>query len=166
MRYIVLRSKTGANMSLEENKAIVRRFYEELWNKRNLSVADEIIAPECVTHQLQSGAISVAVPRSPEAVKQHVNEWLTGFPDLRFEVQQMIAEEDLVTSRSMMSGTHTGAWLGIAPTGKEVSIRLMVTQRIADGRIVEDWVLVEALGFFQQLGLIPATQELLAKSFK
>jgi predicted ester cyclase len=153
-------------MSLEENKAIVSRFYEELWNNRNLNVADEIIASDCVTHQLQSGADAVTVPRNPEAVKQHISEWLGGFPDLHFAVEQMIAEADLVVSQSVMRGTHTGAWLGITPTNKELSIRLMVTQRILNGKIVEDWVLVEALGFFQQLGLIPPTQEILAKAVK
>lgn len=153
-------------MYVEENKAIVSRFYEELWNARNLSVADELIAPDCVTHQLQSGAVSVGVPRNPEAVKHHVSEWLAGFPDLRFAVEQMIAEEDRVMSQSVMRGTHTGTWLGIAPTDKEVWIRLIVTQRIESGKIVEDWVLVEALGLFQQLGLIPATQEILAKAVK
>jgi predicted ester cyclase len=153
-------------MSVENNKAIVSRFFEELWNNRNLSVADEIIAPDCVTHQLQSGVVSVGVPRSPEAVKHHISEWLGGFPDLHFAIEGTVAEEDRVVSQSVMSGTHTGTWLGIAPTGKEVNIRLTVTQRIVDGKIVEDWVLVEALGLFQQLGLIPDTQEILAKATK
>jgi predicted ester cyclase len=117
-------------MSVKENKAIVSKFYEELWNSRNLSVADEIIAPDCVTHQLQSGAATVAVARSPEAVKEHVGQWLAAFPDLRFTVEQMMAEDDLVMSRSVMTGTHTGDWLDVAPTGKEVSIRLIVIQRI------------------------------------
>ena len=153
-------------MSVEQSKAIVSRFYEELWNNRNLSVADEIISPDCVTHQLQSGAANVGAPRDPEAVKHHVNEWLAAFPDLRFTVEQMIAEEDKVVSQSVMRGTHSGTWLGLAPTNKEVSIRLMVTQRISNGKIVEDWVLVEALGLFQQLGLIPTTQEILAKAAK
>ena len=70
-------------MSVEQNKAIVSRFYEELWNDRNLSIADEIISPDCVTHQLQSGAVSAGVKRGPEAVKHHISEWLGGFPDLR-----------------------------------------------------------------------------------
>ena len=153
-------------MSVENNKAVVSRFYEELWNNRDLGVADEIIAPDCVTHQLQSGAASAGVPRSPEAVKRHVSEWLGGFPDLRFVVERVVAEGDSVVSQSVMSGTHTGTWLGVAPTGKEVSIRLMVTQRIVGGKIVEDWVLVEALGLFQQLGLIPETGEILAKAAK
>jgi hypothetical protein len=80
-------------MSVEENKAIVSLFYEELCNNRNLSVADDIIAPDCVTHQLQSGAASVGVPRSPGAVKHHVSQWLDDFPDLRFTVVRVIAEE-------------------------------------------------------------------------
>lgn len=151
-------------MSAELNKAIVSRFYEELWNTRNIRVADEIFAADCVTHQLQSGAASAGVPRSPEAVKHHVAEWLAGFPDLRFSVEQMLAEADQVVSRSVMHGTHTGTWLGIAPTGKQVSIRMFVVHRIVNGKIAEDWVLVEALGFFQQLEIVPATQEILAKA--
>jgi predicted ester cyclase len=153
-------------MSSEENKAIILRFYEELWNNRNLSVADEIIAPDCVTHQLQSGVGLAGVPRSPEAVKHHVREWLNGFPDLRFTIEQILAAEDRVISQAEMKGTHSGTWLGIAPTHKEVSIRLMVIQRIVHGMIVEDWVLVETLGLFQQLGLVPGTEELLAEAVK
>jgi len=142
----------------------VSRFYDELWNRRELSVADDIFATDCVTHQLQSGVASVGTPRGPEAVKDHVDEWLAGFPDLRFEVEELIAEANLVTSRAEMRGTHTGRWLGIAPRGKEVSIRMCVTHRIEDGKIAEDWVLVEALGFFQQLGLVPETKEFLSET--
>lgn len=148
-------------MSAEQNRAIVSRFYEELWNQRRVDVADEIIAPDCVTHQLRSGVEVGGVARGPEAVKRHAAEWLKGFPDLRFTVEQMIAEGDQVVTRSVMQGTHTGAWLSIAPTGKQVSIRMMVIQRIADGKIAEDWVLVESLGLWQQLGLLPATEEIL-----
>ena len=151
-------------LSADQNKAVVFRFYEELWNDRNLDVADEIIAADCVTHQLQSGAEPVGVTRGTEAVKRHVAEWLIGFPDLRFTVEGMIAEGDQVMTRSVMHGTHTGTWMGIAPTGKGVSIRMMVVQRILHGKIAEDWVLVEALGFFQQLGLIAPTEEVLAKA--
>jgi steroid delta-isomerase-like uncharacterized protein len=151
-------------MSTGQNRVVVSRFYEELWNDRTLGVADEIIAADCVTHQLQSGAETVGVPRGPEAVKRHVAEWLTGFPDLRFTVEGMMAEGDKVMTRSVMRGTHTGTWLGLAPTGKQMSIRMTVVQRVLHGKIVEDWILVEALGFFQQLGLIAPTEEVLAKA--
>lgn len=151
-------------MSVEQNKAIVQRFIEELWNNRNLDVADEIFAADCITHQLRSGAELVAAPRSPEVVKKHVAEWLIGFPDLRFTIEQMIAEADQVVARTVMQGTHTGVWLGIAPTNEQVSLRMITIHRIANGKIVEDWVLVESLGFFQQLGLLPATQEIMAKT--
>ena len=151
-------------MAAELNKFVVRRFYEELWNKRNLSVADEIFAADCVTHQLQSGTESEAVPRSPEAIKDHVASWLAGFPDLRFSIERMVADADHVVSRSIMHGTQRGVWNGLAPTGKLVSIRMFVDHRIENGKIVEDWVLVEALGFFQQLELVPATREILSSS--
>jgi steroid delta-isomerase-like uncharacterized protein len=151
-------------MSTEQSKAIVTRFYDELWNKRNVSVADEIFAADCVTHQLQSGVEPVGVARGPEAVKHHVAEWLAGFPDLHFSVEQMVTEDDRVVSQSVMRGVHTGVWHGIAPSGKEVSVRMFVTHRIEDGKIAEDWVLVEALGFFQQLGLVPTTQEIMAEA--
>ena len=148
-------------MSPAENKAIISRFYEELWNKRILSVADELFADHCITHQLRSGAEPVSVHRGPETIKHHINDWLRGFPDLRFVVEEMIAEEDRVVSRSILRGSHTGIWLGIPPTGKQVEIRMLVTHRIEHAKFAEDWVLVEALGLFQQLGLAPATAEML-----
>ena len=153
-------------MSAEQGKTVVLRFYNELWNERNLNVADEIFAADCVTHQLQSGAETLGVARNAAAIKQHVSEWLTGFPDLRFTVEQMLVEGERVMTQSVMRGTHTGVWLGIAPTNKEVSVRLFVIHRVADGKIIEDWVLVEALGFFQQLGLVPPTVEVLAPTVR
>src|SRR5687767_6804824 len=98
-------------MSIEKNRAIVKRFYDELWNQRRFSVADEIFAETCVTHQLRSGEAPLATPRGPADVKQHVDEWLAGFPDLRFEVEEIVAEGDLVASRSAMRGSHKGKWM-------------------------------------------------------
>ena len=151
-------------VALEHNKIIVSRFYEELWNQRRLDVAEQIIAPDCITHQLQSGVASVGVVRGPAEVKHHVNEWLVGFPDLHFEVEQIVAESDRVVSYSVMQGTQNGTWMGMAPTGNHVNIRLAVIHRIKDGKIAEDWVQVEALGFFQQLGLIGSTAEILGQT--
>ncbi len=151
-------------MSIDQNKKIVRRFFEELWNGRKLEVADEIFAPDCVTHQLQSGMEIIAVPRSAEAVKEHIGEWLTGFPDLNFTVEQMLAENDRVVTCATMRGTHTGVWNGISVTGKEVSIRMTIIHQIVNQKIAADWVLVESLGFFQQLEFLPTMQEIMSNA--
>jgi predicted ester cyclase len=73
----------------------------------------------------------------------------------------MIAEPDRVVSQLVMEGTHQGTWMGISPTGKRLHIRMITIHRIANGKIAEDWVLVESLGFFQQLGVLPGTAELI-----
>lgn len=151
-------------MTAADSKAIVRRFYEKLWNDRQIEIADEIFAADCLTHQLQSGAEDVGVLRDPQAIKQHVASWLAGFADLRFQVEEMIAEADKVVTRCVAHGTHTGAWCGISPTNKQISIRMVVIHKIQNGKIAEDWVLVESLGFFQQLGLLPTTEKILASA--
>ena len=153
-------------MSTIENKAIVRRFYEELWNERKIEIADEIFAPDCVTHQLQSGSEDVGTLRNAEAIRHHVAGWLAGFEDLRFDVEEIFAEGDRVVSRCVALGTHTGIWFGIKPTGKRISIRMVVIHRIASRKIAEDWVLVESLGFLQQLGLLPATEAILKSAME
>ncbi len=145
-------------MAAAENKKLIARFFEELWNGRNLDIADELFAENYQTHQLRSGGASVPAPRDPAAVKEHVAQWLAAFPDLHFTLEQVIAEQDRVVTQCVMEGTHNGTWLGVPPTGKRVGIRMMVVHRIANGRIAEDWVLVESLGMFQQLGLLPSTQ--------
>jgi steroid delta-isomerase-like uncharacterized protein len=151
-------------MSGEDNITIIRRFVEELWNDRNLSVADEIFGPECVTHQLRSDPDISSAPRDPETLKKHVGEWLIAFPDLHFTLEQTIADDDRVASQISMRGTHTGVWMGIPPTGKQVSLRMMTIHRIEAGKIVEDWVIVDSLGLFQQLGLVPQREEIFAKT--
>jgi steroid delta-isomerase-like uncharacterized protein len=146
---------------MESAKHIIRRFVDELWNARRLDVADQIFTEDCVTHQLRSGVAAEPVPRGPQAMKEHVSGWLASLPDLRFTIEQIIAEGDRVVSQLVMEGTHQGEWVGIAPTNKKVQIRMITIHRIANGKIAEDWVLVESLGFFRQLGMIPDTAELI-----
>ncbi len=146
---------------MEAAKGIVIRFVEELWYARRLSVADQIFSDDCVTHQLRSGFSAEPAQRGPQAMKEHVSGWLMSFPDLRFTIEQMIAEGDRVVSQLVMEGTHQGRWMGISPTGKKLQIRMIVIHRIANSKIAEDWVLVESLGLFQQLGAVPDTAELI-----
>lgn len=79
---------------MTDNKQIVTRFVEELWNERKREVADTILDEDCHTYQLQSGVHVIASPRGPAAVKAHVTDWLSGFPDLKFTVEQMFAAGD------------------------------------------------------------------------
>ena len=140
---------------------IVKRFVEELWNARRLDVADQIFSADCVTHQLRSGVLAEPAHRGPQEMKEHVSGWLVSFPDLRFNIEGMIVERDRVVSQLVMEGTHQGTWMGISPTGKRLQIRMITIHRIANGKIAEDWVLVESLGLFQQLGAVPDTAELI-----
>ena len=146
------------------NQQLVRRFIEELWNGRRLELADELIARDCQTHQLRSGAAITSVVRGPKEMKSHVAEWLRGFPDLKFTIEQLFSADDKVFTQTVMEGTHTGMWLEIPPTNKSATIRMMTVHRVARGKIAEDWVLVESLGFFQQLGLIVPTFELFSRA--
>jgi steroid delta-isomerase-like uncharacterized protein len=149
---------------MTSNEAIVDRFVNELWNARELSVADEIFAPRCITHQLRSGEPITSAPRDPETLKQHVRDWVNAFPDLQFTIEQTVASEDRVASHLTMRGTHNGAWMGVSPTGKQISITMIVIHRIEAGKIVEDWVLVDSLGLFQQLGLVESREEIFSRA--
>ena len=103
---------------MEAAKQIIKKFVEELWNARRLDVADQIFSEDCVTHQLRSGVLAESASRGPQAMKEHVSGWLMSFPDLRFNIEQMITERDRVVSQLVMEGTHQGTWMGISPTGK------------------------------------------------
>ena len=145
---------------MDDPKQLVSRFVEQLWNKGRLDVADAIFATDCVTHQLRSGPPVDSVPRGPQAMKEHIAGWIASFPDLHFSIEQMLSEGDRVVTQLLMEGTHQGPWMGIPASGKKVQIRMLTIHRVVKGKIVEDWVLVESLGFFQQLGVVPKTVDL------
>jgi steroid delta-isomerase-like uncharacterized protein len=136
----------------EENKALVRRAYDELANEGNLAVADETFAPNFVRHDLAAAQDVVG----PEGVKQFIAAFRGAFPDLRFTIEDMVAEGDKVAVRSTFRGTHKGQYQGIAPTGKQVTFAGINIYRAAGGRVTEAWALADGLGLMQQLGVIPA----------
>jgi steroid delta-isomerase-like uncharacterized protein len=145
---------------MNEPKQVINRFVEELWNERRLDVADVIFANDCVTHQLQSGGPADAMPRGPQAIKEHVTSWIASFPDLHFSIEQILSEGDRVVMQLLVEGTHQGAWFGIPASGKRLQIRMFTVHRVVQGKIVEDWVLVESLGILQQLGIVPNIADL------
>jgi len=141
---------TGYPGNPEENKALVRRSFEEALNQRNLDLVDEIYATGYVYHLPGSPEI-----HGSEGFKQLQAMQFAAFPDLHFTVEDMFAEGDKVVTRYTVLGTHEGEHMGIPPTGKQITVTAMTIHRIASGKIVEDWGSYDALGLMQQLGVIP-----------
>lgn len=139
-------------MSMEENKALIRRFYDEVFNQKNLAALDELYAPDHIDHTLPA-ELSVG----PQGTKQAIQLMLTGFPDLHVTIEDMVAEGDKVVTRFTTHGTQQGVLGGIPPTGRQVAISTIEITRIADGKIAEDWGLDDRLGMLQQLGLVQTT---------
>ena len=137
-------------MSVEENKAIDRRFTEELFNKGNLAVVDELVATNFVDH---SGFPGVTPDR--EGYKQFATISRTALPDFHTTIEDIIAEGDKVVQRFTARGTHKGEFMGIPPTGKQVTVAGIAIHRITDGKIVENWVNMDMLGMMVQLGVVP-----------
>ena len=137
-------------MTVEGNKAIVRRFVEEVQNQGNLAAVDELLAPNFVNHTAPPG-----VPADREGIKQLSHMFLAAFPDGAMTIEDMIAEGDRVVTRKTFRGTHTGELMGIPPTGKQVAIGLIDIVRLVGGRAVESWHAADNLGMLQQLGVIP-----------
>jgi len=137
-------------MSLDENKAIIRRWFEAE-NKKDLSPIDDIVAPDFVdhTHQLKSRG----------EYMQRINMFIKGFPDFHETIEDIIAEGDKVWVRFKFAGTHTGEYLGLAPTGKKITVECVDIFRIVDGKAVEEWEIADGLDSLKQLGLIEYTEK-------
>jgi steroid delta-isomerase-like uncharacterized protein len=136
----------------EENKAIARRHFEELWARGDLTVADEIYSTSAVGRHLGSPDHG----GYPECERQHVLENNTAFPDTSVTVEDQVAAGDRVVTRWTFRGSHTAApYMGVPPSGRQISVSGVHIHRIVDGKIVEVWAYPDALSFLQQLGVIP-----------
>ena len=139
-------------MSVSENLAILRRYYEEVVNQGNLDVVDEVIAAGYVSHHNDPAHL----PPGPAGVKAFVSITRTGFPDLHLGVDQIFAEGDQAASMWTMEGTHTGEWFGTPATGKHARWSGIVITRFDGGKIAEDWYNFDQVALLQQLGIIPS----------
>jgi len=131
-----------------DNKALARRYVEEIVNQNKPEVADEIIAPEYVYHGRGPEG------RGPEVVKEFVGTYRVAFPDIELTIEDMIAEGDRVAVRLSATGTNTGPLGDTPPTGKPVSLTAIFVIRVAEGKVVEEWEVVDELGMMEQLGLV------------
>src|SRR5436190_20268577 len=135
-------------MSLEENKKIVHH-YQEIYNSNDLDSLDEVVAKDLLTPK-----IMVGIPAGIEGAKAAHRIMLAGFPDYQTMIDDLIAEGDKVVARITMSGTNSGSFMGMPPTGKYVSFTGIYIARIANGKIVEHWGEEDGVNLLQQLGVL------------
>jgi predicted ester cyclase len=131
----------------EENKALLRRVYDEVMSGGNLDLLDEVIAPNMVDHESGNNG--------PEGVKEMMSMFRTAFPDLKVTVDDLLADGDKVIARATFSGTHKGEFMGIAGTGKRVDMPMIDIVRIENGKFAEHWGISDNMAMMQQLGAVP-----------
>ena len=138
-------------MSLQENKEVYRHVLNELYNHGNLDVVDEYIAADFVYHVSMPG-----ISPDREGAKQFVRGITAAFSDIRYTVEDVLAEGDKVVARWSSRGVQTGELMGVPATGKEVATTGISIARVVDGKIKEVWSEFDALGMLQQLGAMDA----------
>ena len=139
-------------MSVQENSAVIRRWIDT-WNNQDLDAAADLLAPDYLRHDANLPDVN-----GPTAQLEFMSGIFSAFPDLDLQVEQLIAQDDLVVARASVRGTHQGDFLGVPATGNEVSFESMEVWRLDAGRIAEQWVVMNVMGLFQQLGAIPSPE--------
>jgi steroid delta-isomerase-like uncharacterized protein len=134
-------------MSTEENKSTVRRVIEELVNKGNLAIADEVLASNYIYH------FPTHDIKGPEGFKEFISSMRTAFPDLHVTINDLIAEHDTVAALFTMRGTFKGELMGIAPTDRQLTFPEAVFIRFENGKEVEATAYANMLSFNEQLGI-------------
>jgi steroid delta-isomerase-like uncharacterized protein len=136
-------------MSVEDNKTVVRRWVEA-WNTHNVEATEELLAPGYVRHDANLPDVA-----GRDAERQFIGAALAAFPDIHFETKHLVAENDLVVSRLTVQGTHRAEFMGVPRSDRQVNFQSVEVFRISDGKIAEQWVVMDALGLLQQLGALP-----------
>ena len=130
-------------LTAKENKAAARRFFEEVWNQRRFEMIPEIFAPTLTFNGQQV---------SRDVIEQAISSRLVAFPDIHVTVDEQVAEGDKVSTRRTWTGTQSGVYRGVEPTGKLVTWTQISIVRFEEGKIVEDWAVADELALLQQLG--------------
>ena len=137
-------------MSVEQNKTVIRRLVEEVINKGNIGLFDELVASNLVDHALPPG-----FPPGAQGVKQFFSVLRAAFPDFHYTIEDMIGEGDYVVQRLTAQGTMKGEFMGMKPNGKHAVWSSMDFTRLKDGKVVEYWGIEDQLSMLQQLGFAP-----------
>jgi steroid delta-isomerase-like uncharacterized protein len=136
----------------ESNKALVRRWFREVWNEGREATIDELFAESGVAYGLGDGEAEV---RGPAQLKPFVRNLRGSLPDLQISIQDIMAEEDKVMVRVLLEGTHSGSGLGVPASGRKIRVAGIVVIRISKGQFVEGWNSWDQLGLLRQIGALP-----------
>ncbi|WP_101297602.1 ester cyclase [Halegenticoccus soli] len=136
--------------TLETNADVVRRLQDECYNEGNLDVADELVSPDYVEH----GPSLSGTVRGIDGFKHNVTTYRTAFPDMEIRFEEVLQDGDSVAFRFTGRGTHEGDLLGMAPTGREVTVSGIEIDRVADGKVTEAWLTYNTYGMLEQLGVV------------
>lgn len=140
-------------MSTLKNLSLCRRFAQRLINERNVTAAKEFVAEDSVHHEI--AGVPLECQRGPRAMERFLKPYLRAFPDLRIVFEDAIADRDRVVTRWRFEGTHEAPLLGIAVSGRRVSIEGIRIDRIENGKIAESWMQMDSLGLLEQIGVLP-----------
>ncbi len=136
---------------VEEHQKLFERWFEELWNKKNYAITQELVHPEFTAH----GAGGQDIKQGPNGVADLVRTWHAAFPDSHMTMDDIITEGDLSVIRMTFHGTHMGDFYGVPPSGKNVVVTSIGIDRVVNGKITEGWGELNMLGMMQQIGAIP-----------
>ena len=139
-------------MSTEQNKQLVRRLIEEVFNQKKMDVIEELVAPDFVEHEV----VPPGIPPGRDGLKALFGMQHSAFPDCKATIEHLIAEGDHVVVHMHWAGTHEGEFAGIPPAGKAISISVIDIMHINEGKIVAHWGAMDQMKFMQQLGAMPA----------
>ncbi len=138
-------------MSVEQNKAVIRRFLDEVQSGHDLDVAHELMSSEMIDHFYDAQGLPHP-PNAVEAFKQFYRGLLKSFPDLHVKVHSMVAEGDMVCTYKTFHGTHRGTFKGVPSTGKKISVEVMDIFRVSDGKMTEHWLVADWGALMRQIG--------------
>ena len=134
----------------EQNRVLARRYFDEVWNQGKVAALDELLAPEYINHTPSTPN----PPPGPRGLKPIVQAMRRAFPDLHYQIEDIIATDDTVVMRVKMTGTHRGELFGLPATGRSISVEQINIEHIRDGRIFEHWRVTDELTLMRQLGVV------------
>jgi predicted ester cyclase len=138
---------------MQTAQSIIQRFIEQALNQGNLTIVDELVSVDVANHMGSWG-----IPTNRLGFKQLIANLRSAFPDLECILEDEIGEGDKFAAHYTVRGTHNGSFFGSLPTGRLVEVQGFIFAHIIDGRIVEDWILIDQMGMLQQLGIVPPPQ--------